>query len=223
MTTWDKIYALGGYDEEPDEELIQLSQKIPRGRALDVGAGEGRHALWLASQGFIVDAIDISSEAIRRIGHQADRLGLNVSCVVGSAAEHDFGEAVYNLVLSTGSALNFFRKTQSKQIMERMKSAVKPGGYIYITVSTVDDPSYQRHRQQAMHVEDDSFFSEEIECWITAFRSGELRMIFSDFDVLTDEEKQVHDTHGKPHIHKMAFLAAKRHKSFQRRRMKGME
>jgi 2-polyprenyl-3-methyl-5-hydroxy-6-metoxy-1,4-benzoquinol methylase len=58
MTTWDKIYALGGYDEEPDEELIQLSQKIPKGRALDVGAGEGRHTLWLASQGFIVDAVD---------------------------------------------------------------------------------------------------------------------------------------------------------------------
>jgi tellurite methyltransferase len=209
-TVWDKIYAEGGYDMAPDEKLVQLSGKIPKGKVLDVGAGEGRHTLWLASQGFTVDAIDISSEGIRRLEHQAERFGLEVNCVIGSAADHDFGKEEYDLVLSTGSALNFFEKTQAKQVIERMKSAVKPKGYIYITLSTVDDPSYQRHRQRAKHVEDDSFFSEEMGCWVAAFRSGELPMLFPDFHILSYEEKPVHDTHGRPHTHMMAFLVAKR-------------
>ena len=36
------------------------------GRALDVGAGEGRHAIWLAEQGWMVTAIDFSTVGIER-------------------------------------------------------------------------------------------------------------------------------------------------------------
>jgi SAM-dependent methyltransferase len=36
------------------------------GRALDVGAGEGRHAIWLAEQGWRVTAIDFSKVGIER-------------------------------------------------------------------------------------------------------------------------------------------------------------
>ena len=51
-TAWDKIYAAGGFDKEPEPELLALCKNSPRGKALDVGAGEGRHALWLAAHGW---------------------------------------------------------------------------------------------------------------------------------------------------------------------------
>ncbi|GAA3511279.1 hypothetical protein GCM10022262_39310 [Georgenia daeguensis] len=39
---------------------------LPAGAALDVATGEGRHALWFASRGWTVTAVDFSAEAIRK-------------------------------------------------------------------------------------------------------------------------------------------------------------
>jgi SAM-dependent methyltransferase len=39
---------------------------LPRGRALDVACGAGRNALFLAANGFRVDAVDISSVGLER-------------------------------------------------------------------------------------------------------------------------------------------------------------
>jgi 2-polyprenyl-3-methyl-5-hydroxy-6-metoxy-1,4-benzoquinol methylase len=209
-TTWDEIYAKEGYEKEPDQELVELLRGIPQGKALEVGAGGGRHTLWIASQGWRVDAFDISSVGIAKLKEQAEKYELSVNCWVGSAADQDFGEQAYDLVISSGSVLNFFKKERSKQIIERMKSAVKVGGFIYVTLSTVDDPSYQRHRKQAKDVVDDSFFVEKWNVWLTAFQPEELMGCFRDFEILSYEEKEVHDTHGQPHTHMMAFLLAKR-------------
>jgi 2-polyprenyl-3-methyl-5-hydroxy-6-metoxy-1,4-benzoquinol methylase len=106
-TVWDKIYASGGYDKDPEPELLSLCEDLPGGRALDVGAGEGRHALWLAACGWDVEATDISLEGIAKLRKQAREHGLPVKCRVGSAAEQEFALASYDLVLSTGMALNF--------------------------------------------------------------------------------------------------------------------
>lgn len=210
-TVWDRIYQSGGYGEAaPDPELVRLCAPLPRGKALDVGAGEGRHALWLAAQGYNVEAIDISREGVRRLEKETGRLGLKVRCVVAGAADHEFGQKQYDLVISTGCALNFFKKARAKEIIARLKAAVTPAGHIYVTLSTVEDPSYQRHRGRARQVEDDSFFDDGMGSWVNAFRPGELRACFPDFHVQDYHEREVHDTHGKPHTHMTAFLAAER-------------
>jgi hypothetical protein len=70
--------------------------------------------------------------------------------------------------------------------------------------------AYRRHRRQAKDVEGDSFFVEGAGHWVTAFRPGELQECLADFDVVSYEEKVIHDTHGQPHTHNMAFLLAQR-------------
>ena len=210
-TVWDKIYASGGYGMEPDPELLSLCTDLVPGKALDVGAGEGRHALWLAVNGWEVEATDISSEGIAKIRQQAQENGLLVKCRVGSAAEQEFPAEAYDVVLSTGSALNFFKKAEAKEVIERLKKAVKPGGAIYISLSAVEDPAYQRHRDAATDIQDDSFFVAKMGCWVNGFQPTELRSCFSDCDVLSYHERDVQDnSHGNPHAHRMAFLGARR-------------
>lgn len=209
-TVWDRIYASGGYDKEPESELLALCEDLPEGKALDVGAGEGRHALWLAARGWDVQANDISSEGIAILRKQAEDRGLSVTCYVGSAAEQEFTPGSYDLVLSTGMALNFLKKAEAKQIIDRLKTAVKAGGVIYISVSTVEDPAYQRYRSAATDVQDDSCFVGNMGCWVNGFQPNELRSCFSDFDLLLYHEVEVQDSHGKPHTHKEAFLGARR-------------
>ena len=53
---------------------------VAAGRALDVGAGEGGDAIWLAEQGWEVTANDISRRALDRVSAEAERRGLRIEC-----------------------------------------------------------------------------------------------------------------------------------------------
>jgi len=48
----------------------------PGGRVLDLGAGQGRNGLWLAEQGFVVDAVDRDEDGVRQMQDRAQREGL---------------------------------------------------------------------------------------------------------------------------------------------------
>jgi SAM-dependent methyltransferase len=53
------------FHESPSEWVLQHAQKIrPGGRVLDLACGYGRHARWLAAQGFKVLAVDRDQEAL---------------------------------------------------------------------------------------------------------------------------------------------------------------
>ena len=59
---WDRRYADGadGLDGPPVPLLAAWLPRLPRARALDLAAGCGRNALYLAQYGYRVDALDIS-------------------------------------------------------------------------------------------------------------------------------------------------------------------
>lgn len=71
---WDEKYARRElvYGSPPNATLVELATSLPRGRALDLAAGQGRNALWLATRGWIVDAVDFSSVALTRAKEIAD-------------------------------------------------------------------------------------------------------------------------------------------------------
>ena len=55
----------------PSAWVQEHAQKItPGGRVLDYACGPGRHALWLASQGFEVVAIDRDQASLDQINNQ---------------------------------------------------------------------------------------------------------------------------------------------------------
>ena len=60
--------------------LVHEISGLVAGRALDVGAGEGGDAVWLAEQGWEVTANDISRRALDRVSAEAERRGLPIEC-----------------------------------------------------------------------------------------------------------------------------------------------
>ena len=52
---------------------------LPPGNALDVACGRGRHALWLAEQGWRVTAVDRNASAVRELEVEARRRGLSIA------------------------------------------------------------------------------------------------------------------------------------------------
>ena len=65
---WDERYSSASsiWSGNPNPQLVAEVAGLAPGRALDIGAGEGADALWLAQQGWTVTAVDISTVALER-------------------------------------------------------------------------------------------------------------------------------------------------------------
>lgn len=102
---WDRRYASTPqvFRAEPDESLVELASPLSPGRAVDLGAGEGRNSLWLARQGWRVVAVDASRVALDRLARAAALEGLPVETVVDDLVSYlaaaRLGAVVFDLVV----------------------------------------------------------------------------------------------------------------------------
>jgi 2-polyprenyl-3-methyl-5-hydroxy-6-metoxy-1,4-benzoquinol methylase len=56
----------------PPPEIVALAGELPPGRALDLGCGVGRTAIYLAAAGWSVDGVDFVPEAIQMAEERVD-------------------------------------------------------------------------------------------------------------------------------------------------------
>jgi len=81
---WDSRYAGSDrvWSAAPNAWVAATIRGWFTGRALDLGAGEGRHSVWLASLGWQVTAVDFSPVGIERGRQGAQEVGVQVDWVV---------------------------------------------------------------------------------------------------------------------------------------------
>src|SRR5215813_11258070 len=73
---WDGVYSQTNpiFTQQPTELLRYAIKDRPPGKALDIGMGQGRNAIFLAQQRWDVTGFDPSAEGIRRAQAAARRL-----------------------------------------------------------------------------------------------------------------------------------------------------
>jgi SAM-dependent methyltransferase len=78
QATWDARYGTGEriWSGNPNPRLVEHVTGMQAGDALDVGAGEGADAVWLARRGWTVTALDISPVALAHTRGHADESGV---------------------------------------------------------------------------------------------------------------------------------------------------
>jgi SAM-dependent methyltransferase len=76
--TWDARYAESEriWSGRPNPRLVEQLTGVAPGEALDVGAGEGADAVWLAGLGWRVTALDVSEVALARVRAHAAEAGV---------------------------------------------------------------------------------------------------------------------------------------------------
>ncbi len=126
---WDRRYAEARqWSIEPNRTAAELTAGLPPGRALDVGAGEGRMALWLAGGGWGVEALDFSAVGLRR-GQENAPPGAQVTWRVEDVLTADLGSAEFDLVLVLYLHLPRGRLVD---VLARAAAAVHPGGHLLV-------------------------------------------------------------------------------------------
>jgi SAM-dependent methyltransferase len=128
MTDWDERFASGEYPREPDPSPVLRSYEpsIPDGRALDVAAGTGRNAVFLAEAGYAVDALDASREGLRIVDERAAERGIEdrIALIRGDVATYGFPSETYELI-----AMSFFH---TRDRFADLAEALAPGGYLFV-------------------------------------------------------------------------------------------
>ncbi len=129
------------------------------GRALDIASGPGRNSLFMAEQGFEVDAVDISDTALSYI---QDKKNIRTVCADLDTYELDKG---YNLIINC----NFL----DRALVPQIKNALNEGGIIlFETFVETEGEGFHMPSNEAYHL-----------------HVNELLELFRDFEVICYEEK----------------------------------
>lgn len=191
-------YMAKKYDTKAHSEVLEAVQSghIKPGRALDLGCGHGRNALYLASLGHDVTAVDVNNEATQRIQMIADEENYNVR-----AGYYDINAAAlpesetFDFILST-VVFMFLDPDQIPAIIKNMQERTVIGGYNLI-VCAMD--------------------TEEHPCTMPfpfTFEEGELKNYYSDWELIKYNENLGHlhrlDEHGNPIALQFATMLAKK-------------
>lgn len=128
---WDHRYAGDRiWSGNPNGTLVTQTTGLTPGRALDVGAGEGGDALWLAEQGWNVTASDVSQRALDRISAEAERRRVRVTCHHADAnALEAFEPAAFDLVSAHYASIP---RTSDHRGVVNLLNAVAPGGTLLV-------------------------------------------------------------------------------------------
>lgn len=97
--TWNQRFATDDYvfGTDPNEFLLENAGHWPRGgRILCVADGEGRNSVWLARQGFVVDAFDISEVGVAKARRLAAAAGVSVAFSVCSCDDFAWPTQMYD-------------------------------------------------------------------------------------------------------------------------------
>src|SRR5262245_21388454 len=94
-------------------------------RALDIGLGQGRNAILMAQRGYDTTGIDRSEVGVLHARRMAAARGLSINAVVADNETYDFGRNRWDLIV-----LLYY--PQPMILLDRLKAAVRPGGYILV-------------------------------------------------------------------------------------------
>ncbi|MCX4853506.1 methyltransferase domain-containing protein [Streptomyces canus] len=139
---WDERYRGSElvWKAEPNRFVEQeLAGLEPSGRAVDLAAGEGRNAVWLAERGWEVDAVDFSAVALERAERLAADRGVRLHTVHTDLTLWAPPEATYDLALIAYLHLPW---PEMAQILPRAATAVRRGGTLLLVGHDAANPEH---------------------------------------------------------------------------------
>jgi SAM-dependent methyltransferase len=138
---WDERYAeRRQWSAGPNALVESLLADLPPGEAVDLAAGEGRHALWLAGRGWRVTAVDFSAVGLARGREQAEAAHLTgVTWVTADVLSWTAPDASLDLVLV---AYLHLPEAGTTALLRRAVGWLRHGGRLLVLGHDVDNVAH---------------------------------------------------------------------------------
>ena len=122
-TTKEYVWAMG-----PNQFVEAHVSGLAPGTAVDLGAGEGRNAVWLASKGWVVTAVDFSDVGLDKGRRLAVDHKVTVEFVCADATTYEPADPVDLVILSYLQLGPDGRAA----VLKHSRTWLKPGGTIFV-------------------------------------------------------------------------------------------
>lgn len=190
-----KDYFPKKYNSNPvHSEVLEAMESLSPGKALDLGCGQGRNALFLAQHGFEVTAVDQNELALEILQSIVEQEDLEMTVGLYDINSANLKQS-YDLIVST-VVLMFLQADRIPAIIRNMQDQTNPGGYNLI-VCAMDTEDYP--------------------CQVPfsfTFKEGELADYYKDWDLVKYNENPGHlhrrDENGNRIALRFATMLAKK-------------
>lgn len=195
---WDHRYrGEPVWSGNPNPGLVAEVADIAPGRALDVGAGEGGDAIWLAERGWQVTASDLSDRALDRLATEADRRGVKIECLTADATALDaFEPDAFDLVTAHYVPIP---RSPDRRGVRNLIDAVAPGGTLLVV-----NHDLEPLRQQSGHRPFDVEAFESIDGFVDELEGA------PGWEIEVHETRPRNGPTGSPHANDIVLRARRR-------------
>jgi len=212
--TYDNIYKetadyFGAEASELLKDNYSLMDKTKP--VLDIGAGQGRNSLFIARQGFTVDAVEPSQVGVDIITGLADENNLPIKAYCAGFEAFKPERPPYGAVLLFG-VIQILSWDKIMLLTSKISEWTTPGSLIMISAFTTEDPRYEEIVKELEPDGRNSFRTPGGD-HRTFLESGEILTLFKDYQVVYNWEGlgPEHRHGGKPpHRHGSVHAVLKR-------------
>ena len=132
---WDQRYSAAeyAYGTQPNTFLAENIHHLPKGNVLCLAEGEGRNAVFLAKNGYMVTAVDSSIVGLNKAKKLADENGVTVNCIHADLANYYLGENKWDGIVSIFCPLP---PSIRQQLYLKVQAGLKPNGVFLLEAYT---------------------------------------------------------------------------------------
>lgn len=145
---WNQRYGASeyAYGTEPNVFFKAQLDRLPAGRILLPAEGEGRNAVYAASQGWEVEAYDISEAGKAKALQLAAQQKVNIHYQVGTLKNLDYVNDSFDVIGLIFAHLPAEIRTNTHQ---RLSQLLRPGGHIILEAFHKEHLKYNQNNPQA--------------------------------------------------------------------------
>jgi len=130
---WDDKFSAKDfvYGELPNKFFKESLEKLNPGKILMLGEGEGRNAVFAATKGWHVDAVDFSKTAKEKALSLAKKNSIKINYTLSSLEDYKFIAGEYNAV---GNIFLHLNPSIRSIVHHGIITALRTGGYLILEV-----------------------------------------------------------------------------------------
>lgn len=146
---WDERYSEPGYSYgmAPNEFLVSVVDRIPKGKILSLAEGEGRNAVYLASLGYEVTGVDGSEVGLRKAVELAIDRGVNITTIQADLSRFAIETEQWDGIIACYCHVPSIIRMPLHQAAVR---GLKPGGVFVLEAFSKDQLAYDTGGPQSL-------------------------------------------------------------------------